>query len=65
MKVVLVKGGVTTTSEYATIKVTDKKNYQTAIKSVKLQDSATPSAYVYNVTGDVVSAKFGDTLILA
>ena len=27
VKVVLVKGGVTTTSEYATIKVTDKKAY--------------------------------------
>ena len=64
VKVVLVKGGVTTTSEYATIKVTDKKAYETAFKSLKLQDAATASSYVYDVANDAVSARFGDDLVL-
>ena len=64
VKVVLVKGGVTTTSEYATIKVTDKQAYQTAIKSLKLQDATTATKYVYDVANDAVSARFGDDLVL-
>ena len=64
VKVVLVKGGVTTTSEYATIKVTDKQAYETAIKSLKLQDATVATKYVYDVANDAVSARFDDVLVL-
>ena len=63
VKVVLTKGGVSTTSAYATIKVTDKKYYENAIKSAKLVVTTGGKDYTYNAETEV-SAKSGDQLVL-
>lgn len=63
VKVVLTKNGVSTTSAYATIKVTDKKYYANSIKSAKLVVTANTNHYTYAVESEV-SAKSGDELQL-
>ena len=63
VKVVLTKGGVSTTSAYATIKVTDKKYYENAIKRAKLVVTTGGKDYTYNAETEV-SAKSGDKLVL-
>lgn len=60
VKVVLVKGGTTLTSEYANITITDKKIYEQSISEL----SVTTSNSIYKLSGDAFSLKVGDVYAL-